>query len=44
VEKTEHRPPSSLDRSPALTEEQLKEAIPADDNHKHFGGGQTETW
>ncbi len=25
-----------------LTEEQLKEAIPADDNHKHFGGGQTE--
>ena len=27
----------------ALTEEQLKEPIPADDNHKHFGGGQTET-
>src|ERR1700726_4217136 len=29
--------------APALTEEQLKEPIPADDNHKHFGGGQTET-
>ena len=27
----------------ALTEEQLKEPIPADDNHRHFGGGQTET-
>ena len=27
----------------ALTEKQLKEPIPADDNHKHFGGGQTET-
>jgi hypothetical protein len=25
-----------------LTPEQLKEPIPADDNHKHFGGGQTE--
>jgi hypothetical protein len=25
-----------------LTPEQLKEAIPADDTHKHFGGGQTE--
>ena len=26
----------------ALTPEQLKGAIPADDQHKHFGGGQTE--
>jgi hypothetical protein len=26
-----------------LTAEQLKGAIPADDTHKHFGGGQTET-
>jgi hypothetical protein len=26
-----------------LTPEQMKEPIPADDNHKHFGGGQTET-
>ena len=25
-----------------MTPEQMKEAIPADDNHKHFGGGQTE--
>jgi Domain of unknown function (DUF4399) len=25
-----------------LTPEQLKGAIPADDTHKHFGGGQTE--
>jgi hypothetical protein len=25
-----------------LTPEQLKEPIPADNNHKHFGGGQTE--
>ena len=25
-----------------LTAEQMKEAIPADDTHKHFGGGQTE--
>ena len=25
-----------------LTTEQMKEPIPADDNHKHFGGGQTE--
>jgi hypothetical protein len=25
-----------------LTDEQLKEAIPMDDHHKHFGGGQTE--
>lgn len=25
-----------------LTEDQMKEAIPADDTHKHFGGGQTE--
>jgi uncharacterized protein DUF4399 len=29
--------------APALTEEQMKEPIPSDDNHKHFGGGQTET-
>ena len=26
----------------ALSEEQMKEPIPADDTHKHFGGGQTE--
>jgi hypothetical protein len=26
-----------------LTAEQVKEPIPADDNHKHFGDGQTET-
>jgi Domain of unknown function (DUF4399) len=26
-----------------LTPEQMKTAIPADDTHKHFGGGQTET-
>ena len=26
----------------ALTPEQLKGAIPADDTHKHFGAGQTE--
>jgi len=26
----------------ALTAEQMKEPIPADDTHKHFGGGQTE--
>ncbi len=25
-----------------LTEGQMKEPIPADDTHKHFGGGQTE--
>jgi hypothetical protein len=25
-----------------LTDEQMKEPIPADDTHKHFGGGQTE--
>jgi len=25
-----------------LTAEQMKEPIPSDDNHKHFGGGQTE--
>jgi len=25
-----------------LTEEQMKQPIPADDTHKHFGGGQTE--
>jgi Domain of unknown function (DUF4399) len=27
----------------ALTEDQMKEPLPMDDNHKHFGGGQTET-
>jgi hypothetical protein len=27
----------------ALTGEELKGAIPADDTHKHFGAGQTET-
>ena len=26
-----------------LTAEQMKGAIPADDTHKHFGAGQTET-
>jgi len=26
-----------------LTAEELKQPIPADDKHKHFGGGQTET-
>ena len=26
-----------------LTPEQMKGAIPADDTHRHFGGGQTET-
>ncbi len=26
----------------SMTPEQMKEPIPADDNHKHFGGGQTE--
>jgi hypothetical protein len=26
-----------------MTAEQMKEPIPADDNHRHFGGGQTET-
>jgi hypothetical protein len=26
----------------ALTAEQMKAPIPLDDNHKHFGGGQTE--
>jgi hypothetical protein len=25
-----------------MTPEQMKEPMPADDNHKHFGGGQTE--
>src|ERR1700738_1755859 len=25
-----------------LTDEQMKEPIPLDDQHKHFGGGQTE--
>jgi uncharacterized protein DUF4399 len=27
----------------SLTAEELKGAIPADDKHKHFGAGQTET-
>jgi Domain of unknown function (DUF4399) len=27
----------------ALTAEEMKGAIPIDDNHKHFGNGQTET-
>ena len=27
----------------SLTVDQMKGAIPADDTHKHFGGGQTET-
>jgi len=26
----------------SLTEEQMKQPIPADDTHKHFGGGQSE--
>ncbi|CTQ56553.1 hypothetical protein LP7551_05113 [Roseibium album] len=26
-----------------LAGDELNESIPADDNHKHFGGGQTET-
>jgi Domain of unknown function (DUF4399) len=26
----------------ALSAEQLKEPVPADDNHRHFGAGQTE--
>jgi hypothetical protein len=26
-----------------LSSEQLKQPIPADDKHRHFGGGQTET-
>ena len=26
----------------AMTAEQMKEPIPADDTHRHFGGGQTE--
>ncbi len=26
-----------------LSDEQMKEPIPSDDSHKHFGGGQTET-
>jgi len=25
-----------------MTPKQMKEPLPADDNHKHFGGGQTE--
>ncbi len=31
-----------IDAAP-LTEEQMKEPLPVDDSHKHFGGGQTET-
>src|ERR1700738_1610395 len=31
-----------IDAAP-LTEDQMKEPLPMDDNHKHFGGGQTET-
>jgi len=27
----------------AIEGEELNEPIPADDNHRHFGGGQTET-
>ncbi len=27
----------------AIEGDELNESIPADDNHKHFGGGQTET-
>jgi len=27
---------------PALSGEALRSGIPADDNHRHFGGGQTE--
>lgn len=27
----------------AIEGDELKEGIPADDNHRHFGGGQTET-
>jgi len=26
-----------------LTEDQMKEPLPMDDSHKHFGGGQTES-
>ena len=26
-----------------MTDEQMKQPIPADDTHRHFGGGQTET-
>jgi hypothetical protein len=29
--------------APAPSGEALNEPIPADDHHKHFGGGQTET-
>ena len=29
--------------TPMLAGEDLTYSIPADDNHKHFGGGQTET-
>ncbi len=31
-----------LINTPALTGEALRSGIPADDNHRHFGGGQTE--
>jgi hypothetical protein len=31
-----------LINTPALTGDALRSGIPADDNHRHFGGGQTE--
>ncbi len=40
-EKTGHH--HLLVNTPMLTGEDLDYAIPADDNHIHFGGGQTET-
>lgn len=39
-EKTGHH--HLLIDAPELTGDALNEPIPADDNHKHFGGGQTE--
>ena len=36
-----------IDRAPLgqgeMGEEELPSALPSDDNHRHFGGGQTET-
>ena len=32
-----------LDRAPYGEGDNMDDPIPADDNHKHFGGGQTET-
>ena len=36
-----------IDRAPLgqgeMGEEELTSALPSDDNHRHFGGGQTET-